>query len=97
MNSFHVSLSELWKSQTSPGELEDIFQVFITNNLAIGGIKDVDPVFDAPSAISEQGILELSGYYPTAPSQVWFELGYIYERSEWKLVGIQVNLTEEPR
>jgi hypothetical protein len=36
----------------------------------------------------------LKGYYPTAPNKVKFQLKYLEEDGEWKLVGIKVDLEE---
>jgi len=37
-------------------------------------------------------LLSLKGYYPTKPSKVTFELGYVYEGSNWKLAQTKINI-----
>ena len=92
--SFYANVSELWRSQTSPAELEQAFRPFIVNEVSISGVKDVDPTFDPSPVLDENGILVLAGHFPTSPLVVVFELQYIYEHAQWKLIGIQINLRE---
>jgi hypothetical protein len=91
---FHSGLSALLKLQTTPSELATVFQEFVTRNISITGIKDIQPVFTAPPAINDQGFLALTGYYPTSPSRVLFNLNYHYEQLQWKLTSIKIDLAE---
>lgn len=88
------TLSELWKRQTTPAKLEDVFKDFIDNRIDISKIANSTPVFEKKPAIIPDGVLELDGYYPTKPIQVRFSLKYTYEYPNWKLMGIRVK-TEE--
>lgn len=89
---YNTNLSEQWKAQTTPDALKEAFQSFIDNDISIIGIKDVSLVFDAPPAVDEQGLLTLSGYYPTRPVRVLFTLQYEYEHPSWQLMSISVEL-----
>jgi hypothetical protein len=93
-SSFHAALAEIWKSQITPDQLQEAFQTFILDEVQIGGVRDVAPVFDEPPAIGEDGILTLAGYFPTTPLRVLFNLKYRYEHPTWKLTGIRVSLRE---
>ena len=44
--------------------------------------------------INSDGVLMIKGYYPTTPNRIIFQLKYLQEEDEWKLVGIDVNLKE---
>ena len=92
--SFHTSVSELWKSEITLDDLQDAFQVFMAREIVITGIKDVSPVFSEPPTIDAAEILKLSGYYPTSPLRVLFNLEYTFEDSTWKLLGIGINLQQ---
>ena len=50
------------------------------------------PQFDGPGILDDDGILLITGHYPTRPSQVSFEHGYIYEGLSWKLVQFMVDV-----
>lgn len=91
---FYDSLSDLWKGQTSAVKLKETFQSFIDKEVDIEGIKDVSPTFESKPAIDKEGVLLLKGHYPTKPKRVNFVLKYAYERPDWKLVGIEVNVKD---
>jgi hypothetical protein len=89
---FYGSLSDLWQKQTTPQKLQTAFQPFIDKDIDIGPIKELKPRIAATTRVNDQGILTVTGLYPTRPSQVHFELEYIHERGGWKLMGISVNV-----
>jgi hypothetical protein len=91
---FYGKISELWKKQTTPALLRKAFQVFIDQDIDIGGIKDVNPKVSL-AGLSEESALTIAGYYPTKPSQVRFELKYVNESAGWKLMGISVNVGKD--
>ncbi len=93
---FYDSIAVLWQLQTKPEELQELFQVLIDEGVDFSAIKGVDPIFTQPPAFNSDGLLVLTGYYPTQPMQCVFELKYAYEHPEWKLVGIHVKAQEPP-
>jgi hypothetical protein len=88
---FHATLSELWKRQTTPEKLQEAFKEFVEKKIGIAVIADSTPVFDKKPAIGANGILELDGYYPSMPFKVRFALEYTYEHPNWKLTAIRVK------
>jgi hypothetical protein len=92
---FYGNLSDVWKKQTNPERLRQIFQEFIDKNIDIGGIKDIKPRVAPVAGVSDKGVLVIAGRYPTQPSQVRFELKYANERGSWKLMGIAVSVGKE--
>jgi hypothetical protein len=91
-DSFYDQIAKLWQAQTTSAKLKEIFQPFIVQKADIAGIAEVEPVFDSKPAINEDNFLVLKGSYPTQPSKVFFELKYVYEEGNWKLVGVNVNV-----
>jgi hypothetical protein len=89
---FYNTLSELWKSQTTPEKLKNLFKVFIDNNVDLTIVKQVTPVFSKVPEIGSDETLELEGYYPTKPSTTYFKLTFLYEYPAWKLAGIRVTV-----
>jgi hypothetical protein len=89
---FYDKIATLWKQQTTADDLQKAFQALIDAKADIAGIKDVAPIFDKPPAINKEKRLVLSGYYPTQPLRVVFNVQYLYEHPAWKLVGINVQL-----
>ena len=89
---FHAKLSAPFKTQKTAQDLRGIFQSFIDSEVDIAGIADLTPVWEPPPAINDDGVLVLTGHYPTTPMRVLFSLKYLDENKVWRLVGIEVNL-----
>ena len=96
---FHKQISALWREQITPAKLKDIFQTFIDQEIDLDPIVPLEPIFDEPPKIDDDGVLVLNGHYETRPSAVQFRLKYLNEKSQWKLVGIKVDVkpVSEPR
>jgi hypothetical protein len=92
---FYKEIAHLWQKQTTPEQLETAFKDFLDKDIDLpAAIKDKDPVFNQKATIDSDGVLLVKGYYPTTPNRILFELKYVEEDEEWKLVGIHVNLKE---
>jgi hypothetical protein len=89
---FYGVLSDVWKEQTTPQQLQMTFREFLDKNVDIGTIQEVKPQLARPAAVSDQGILAIAGEYPSQPRPVQFELEYTRERGAWRLMGISVNV-----
>ena len=90
--SFHKQISQLWQEQITPAKLKSIFATFIEQEIDLSPVATLDPVFDKPAAIDDDEVLVVEGHYPTRPSAIQFRLKYVNENSEWKLVGIKVDV-----
>lgn len=91
LSAFYDHVARLWQSQTDEASLRQAFQQFIDRRIDLTIIQGQTPVLSEPPVIDEDGVLRLKGYYPTQPYVVNFELGYIYEHPQWKLVAININ------
>jgi hypothetical protein len=89
---FHKQIAVMWQKQVTPERLAQLFDVFVKGEIDLSDITRLEPAFDKPPATNENGLLELKGSYPTQPSRVIFDLAYLYEGTEWKLVKINVNV-----
>lgn len=89
---FYLYISRAWRSQITEKRLQDAFQGFIEQHVNLGGVSDVEPVFDPPPQMTTDGLLLVSGHYPTKPYEVYFAFKFIYELPEWKLFGLDVYL-----
>ena len=88
---FYEETAKLWQEQTTPEKLKEAFSEFIDKHLDISSIKKNEPVFNKPAEIDADGVLVVTGYYPTTPKRVVFQLKYLQEEGDWKLVGIKVD------
>ena len=89
---FHSSIAEIWKNETTVQELSKAFQDAVNARVRLQGVTEVLPIFDRRPTFDENGVLVLSGHYPMSPLSLDFQLGYVYDAPEWKLVGISFNL-----
>jgi len=91
-STFYKYISHLWQQQTSAVQLDEAFKAFTDNNVNLLPLDNVAPLFDTTPSIGEDSFLSLKGYYPTKPSKVTFEFGYVYEGSNWKLAQTKINI-----
>ena len=89
---FHKYISALWREQITPAKLKEIFQTFIDQEIDLSPVVDMEPTFDEPAKIDGDGVLVVQGHYPSRPSSVQFRLKYVSEKSQWRLVGIKVDV-----
>lgn len=85
-------LATVFRDQTSLEKFSAVFKEFIDKGYDISNIAKSEPVFDEPAKIDNNGVLALSGSYPTKPNKVIFKLKYLQEKSAWKMVGINVQV-----
>lgn len=91
-DSFYDSVAVKWQEQLTKGQLQRAFQPFIDKKINIALIEKVDPIWTSAIGIGTDGLLNVSGYYPTKPYEVYFSLKFFYELPAWKLFGLDVNL-----
>lgn len=92
---FYEDIASVWQKQTSAEKLEEAFKGFLDKDIDIPSIvKELEPVFKPAASIGDDGVLVIKGYYPTKPSKVNFQLKYVEEEGDWKLVGIDVKIKE---
>lgn len=90
---FFNHISKRWQVQTSINELEKAFHSFIEQKIDLRElIQNSDPVFSDTPHFNTEHTLLLKGYFPHKDFMTKFELSYIYEFPEWKLVGINVSV-----
>ncbi len=97
---FHASISKVWQKQTSPEKLKTNFQNFIDGDADLSSIKSMNAKFTSPTQVTRStGVktLETKGEYPTSPNTSTFELKYIAQGKEWKLIGLNVVTTVKKR
>jgi hypothetical protein len=90
---FHKhELATLFRDQMPLEKFTTVFKEFLEKGYDISNIAKTEPVFDEPAKIDGNGVLAVSGSYPTKPNKVIFKLKYLQEKSAWKLVGINVQV-----
>jgi hypothetical protein len=89
---FYSNVSHAWQEQLTLGMLTRTFQGFIDQQPNLTGIRDVEVNLDPPPRIDSEGLLIVSGSYPSKPLRVAFSLKYYYDMPDWRVFGMNVNL-----
>lgn len=75
-------------------QLGELFAGLRTKNIDLAPTVVVTPqMFQAPAILSN-GMLRLSGYFPTQPMQINFDLLFEQTNSTWKLAGLRVSAVQ---
>ena len=88
---FHDQMSNMFKLQITSAKLYGIFKRFAKTK-EIEQLGQHTPILKEGVCIDKDGILKVSGHYPTQPEATTFRLSYIQEKNYWKLLGIHVAL-----
>ncbi len=92
MAKFHSHVSNLWQQQFTIEKFDEAFGEFYNIGVDLTILDNYSPQFKSKPSIDENGVLIISGYYPTKPNQVHFVQKYIYEGLGWKLMGFSTNI-----
>jgi hypothetical protein len=90
MEHFYKSISNIWQSQFTIEKLNESFAPIIATGIDLTKLNPQE-LFLNDAIIGEDGILLIKGYYP---QHLTFEHKYVYEGTEWKLLGFSINITE---
>lgn len=86
--------SQMFQSQVGNEALIEAYKPFIDNKVIVKDWIEGDFILTEEPSIDENGILNLTGKYPTSPNSLQFSLGYIYSHPSWKLVRINLAINE---
>src|SRR5207249_8691047 len=90
---FYNSISAARRAQVSAGQLQAAFQGFIDQRLNLGIVATLDPVFDGPPQIDQEGLLLVSGSFATQ-ARLIFSMKFIAEAQKWSLFDMRVNVVK---
>ncbi|MGI9385550.1 MAG: hypothetical protein ACR2PO_20555 [Methyloligellaceae bacterium] len=76
--------------------LAAIFATLRKQNLDLGPVILFNPQLTRQPTLDQQSRLRLTGFFPTRPLQVNFDLAYELIAGQWRLFGIAVNATSPP-
>ena len=76
--------------------LTEIFAKLRARNLDLSPLLLFQPKLFRHPEMNEDGVLSVSGFFPTTPERVNFELMFQPVRGQWRLFGIAVQTTPAP-
>jgi hypothetical protein len=80
----------------SSARLAEVFSALRTRKLDLSPVMFFSPKLVSPPSLQEGQVLRLTGFFPTAPEQVNFDLAFQLSGEQWMLAGIAVS-TESPQ
>lgn len=82
-----------FQAANDASRLTEIFTVLRRRKIDLAPIIYFDPKLVRPATINENGMLRISGFVPTQPEQVNFDMMFQKVANRWRLFGIAVNTT----
>jgi len=95
---FHRNISKPFQKEASPERFKQVFKAFIDAGIDFKEVRSLSANFTTPAAIDKSvggKRLKLKGNYATSPRRTNFDLQYIPEGDEWKLVHIEINTKDQ--
>ena len=83
-----------FQKTNTPAKLASIFTNLRSENLNLSPVVLFNPEFTKKPAFTKQGMLRLTGFFPTKPLRVNFDLVYQWIDKRWRLFGISVQTTQ---
>ncbi len=89
--------SSHFKAGNSAAYLGELFADLRRRKVDLAPIVVFEPKLIKQPEVNEQGLLRLTGFFDTAPEQVAFDLVFIAEDGDWRLVGIAAEARSAER
>jgi hypothetical protein len=80
-----------FQARNSAARLADLFREFRERKLNLAAAAIFDAKLDDKPLLSKNGVLRLVGYFPTKPQEIIFDLTFVYELSEWRILSLNVG------
>ncbi len=83
--------SSYFRAGNSAAYLGDLFADLRRRKIDLAPVVLFEPKLLKQPTVDEQGLLRLTGFFDTSPEKVAFDLVFIVEDGDWRLVGIAVE------
>jgi hypothetical protein len=85
-----------FQAANTPTRLAEAFSQLRNRNFDLAPVLFFDPKLVRPPAVQPNGLLRLSGFFPTAPQRVEFDLAFQLVEGNWRLFAIAVDTNASP-
>lgn len=82
-----------FQNANTTARLADIFANLRSQNLDLSGVAVLEPQLTLLPTIEPNGMMRMTGYFPSAPQQINFDLLYEPIDSRWRLYGVAINVS----
>lgn len=90
---FHAKSSKALQRTANPAKMKETFQQFIDGEMNIASISSMQAKITSPPKLENRSgynIFSVSGEYPTYGVTTTFDLQYVAEGKDWKLLLIKI-------
>ncbi len=88
----YTVLRDLGSSGFRANTATKLGQIFSNQSqLDLSGVIVIDPQLTTLPQIESNGMMRIAGYFPSAPSQINFEMLFAPENGEWHIFGLGVS------
>jgi hypothetical protein len=81
-----------FQASNTAARLSEIFASLRSENLDLSGVAVLDPQLTLLPQIEANGLMRMTGFFPSVPMQVNFDLLFAPVGGKWRLFGISVGL-----
>ncbi|MGB8631413.1 MAG: hypothetical protein WCD69_18855 [Xanthobacteraceae bacterium] len=85
-----------FQGRNTAADLSQIFSDLRRRNFDLYGAALLAPQLTAVPALDQRGYLHLTGFFPTRPQQIDFDLLFQNVANQWRLFGIAINTPQAP-
>lgn len=85
-----------FQARNTAADLSQSFSDLRRRNFDLYGAALLSPQLTALPALDQRGFLRLTGYFPTKPQQINFDLLFVNVANQWRLFGISVATPDAP-
>jgi hypothetical protein len=85
-----------FRGRNTAADLAQIFSDLRRRNFDLFAVAVVAPQLTAAPAVDAKRMLRVTGYFPTRPLQINFDLAFQAAGGQWRLFGISVATPEAP-
>lgn len=92
MSHFHATVSDMFRTQFSVAQLNQAYRAVINYGADWSELNSLQPRIEQAPSINDDGVLVLAGSYPTQPNATRFQIKYVQELGQWKVLGLNLNI-----
>jgi len=85
-----------FQERNTAANLALIFSDLRNRNFDLGGAAILAPQLSAAPALDADGMLRLTGFFPTRPLQINFDLKFQVVANQWRIFGIAITTPPAP-
>lgn len=85
-----------FQANNSDARLGEIFAALRGRNLDLSPVLFFDPKLLREPTVQPSGLLRLTGYIPTAPERILFDMGFERVGEQWRLSAIVIDMQPVP-